>query len=215
MLHVSCCTFVLLLTNRVFGKQGPCMHDTRHSRHFRHFQELEEPNPLFWWLSGIVSRDSAAVQIRIRIVRCQRPAKRRNPLPCETQARFFPPLLPVGNQESVLKVPKRGQFHAAIRVTTKRCDSSALYRGEKPQNREKRVSELKTPHFPPLQKRASRVKKSPFSLWCPVKKWGFFDSRRPFLGWGEWGFSTPKPSFPDSGVFDLCTGRTVLVDRMK
>ena len=27
--------------------------------------------------------------------------------------------------ESVLSVPKRGQFHAAIRVTIKRCDSCA------------------------------------------------------------------------------------------
>ena len=31
---------------------------------------------------------------------------------------FFPPLLPVVSQELVLKVPKRGQFQAAIRVTT-------------------------------------------------------------------------------------------------
>ena len=35
----------------------------------------------------------------------------------------LPPLLLVGNKELVLKVPKRGQFHAAIRVTRKRCDS--------------------------------------------------------------------------------------------
>ena len=30
---------------------------------------------------------------------------------------LFPPLLPVGRQESVLKAPKRGQFRASIRVT--------------------------------------------------------------------------------------------------
>ena len=36
---------------------------------------------------------------------------------------IFLAILPVGSKESVLKVPKRGQFHAAIRVTTKRCDS--------------------------------------------------------------------------------------------
>ena len=41
------------------------------------------------------------------------------------QRAFFHPLLPVGNQESVLKVPKGGQFHAAIRVTTRRCDLCA------------------------------------------------------------------------------------------
>ena len=36
------------------------------------------------------------------------------------QSPFFPPLLPVGSQASVLKLPKRGQFHAATRVTTTR-----------------------------------------------------------------------------------------------
>ena len=38
---------------------------------------------------------------------------------------LFFPLIPVGRQESLLKVPERGQFHAAIRVTPKRCDSYA------------------------------------------------------------------------------------------
>ena len=38
---------------------------------------------------------------------------------------FLPPLLLVGSKELVLKVPKRGQFHAAIRMTRKRCDSCA------------------------------------------------------------------------------------------
>ena len=70
-------------------------------------------------LSGIVSCDAAAIRIRIRIARCQRPAKRQKHKPCETQARFslFSPLLLVGSKELVLQVPKRGQFHAAIRVT--------------------------------------------------------------------------------------------------
>ena len=38
---------------------------------------------------------------------------------------FLLPLLLVGSKELVLKVPKRRQFHAAIRVTRKRCDSCA------------------------------------------------------------------------------------------
>ena len=38
---------------------------------------------------------------------------------------FLPPLLLVGSKELVLKVPRRGQFHAAIRVTIWRCDSCA------------------------------------------------------------------------------------------
>ena len=76
-------------------------------------------------LSGIVSCDAAAVRIRIRIVRCQLPAKRQKHKHCETQTHFLPPLLLVGSKELVLKVPKRGQFHTAIRVTRKRSDSCA------------------------------------------------------------------------------------------
>ena len=38
---------------------------------------------------------------------------------------FFVAILHVGSQESVLEVPTRGQLHAAIRVTRKRCDSCA------------------------------------------------------------------------------------------
>ena len=38
---------------------------------------------------------------------------------------FLAPLFLVGSKESVLKVSKRGQFHAAIRVTLWRCDSCA------------------------------------------------------------------------------------------
>ena len=134
---------------------------------------------------------------------------------------------------------------------------------KKPQNREKRVSESHFPHFPPLQKRASRVKKSPFLYRAPQGKWGFltrdalfcrkvadvwekdvwdFQAKSGssgscclflhFLGkitvrqmsgrtpgsprhpssrhprpsdesgvGGNGGFLTPKPSFPDFGVF--------------
>ena len=38
---------------------------------------------------------------------------------------FLPPLLFVGSKELVLKVPKRRQSDAAIRVTRRRCDSCA------------------------------------------------------------------------------------------
>ena len=59
-------------------------------------------------------------------MRCERPAQRQKPEPCETKPCFlFPHFLPVCSQTSVLKVPKRGKFHAAIRVTPKRCDSCA------------------------------------------------------------------------------------------
>ena len=39
--------------------------------------------------------------------------------------RFAPPHITAQSKESVLKVPKWGQFHTAIRVTRKRCDSCA------------------------------------------------------------------------------------------
>ena len=40
-------------------------------------------------------------------------------------------------------------------------------------------------------------KKSPLSLWSPAEKWGFFDSKRPFLGQGEMGVFWPRnPLFP-------------------
>ena len=58
-------------------------------------------------------------------MRCELHAKSQKHNPCKTEARVFPPLLLVGSQESVLKVPKRGQFHAAIRVKPKCCDSCA------------------------------------------------------------------------------------------
>ena len=56
-------------------------------------------------LIGIISCDSAAIRIWIRIARCEWPAKRPKHKPCETKAPFSP-ILPVGSQESVLKVPK-------------------------------------------------------------------------------------------------------------
>ena len=47
-----------------------------------------------------------------------RNAKRQKHKHCETQPHFLTPLLLVGSKELVLKVPKRGQFHGAIRVTS-------------------------------------------------------------------------------------------------
>ena len=58
------------------------------------------------WDKRDVSCDSAAIRIRIRIARRERPTKRQKHKPCETKARGFPPSLLVGSQESVLKVPK-------------------------------------------------------------------------------------------------------------
>ena len=66
-------------------------------------------------LSGIVSRDAAA--IRTRIVRANGPRNVKNTNLAKHRPVFLPPLLLVGIKELVLKVPKRGQFDAAIRVT--------------------------------------------------------------------------------------------------
>ena len=69
-------------------------------------------------LSGIVSFDAAAIRIRIRIVRCQRARETSKTHTLRnTGPFFFTPLLLVGSKELLLKVPKRGQFHVAIRVT--------------------------------------------------------------------------------------------------
>ena len=89
---------------------------TLHKVVFELFRNDFEMEGMFGELSGIVSCDSAAIRIRIRIVRCERPAKRQKHRPWETKARVFPLLFLVGSQESVLKVPERGQYHAAMRV---------------------------------------------------------------------------------------------------
>ena len=51
-------------------------------------------------LSRIVSCVSAVIQIRIRIVRCERRAKRQRQKPCDTKAHVFRPFLLVGSKES-------------------------------------------------------------------------------------------------------------------
>ena len=45
--------------------------------------------------------------------------------PAKHRPVFLPPLLLVGRKDVVLKVPKRGQFHAAIRMAIWGCDSCA------------------------------------------------------------------------------------------
>ena len=91
------------------------------------------------------------------------------------------------------------------------CESVRPEQGSKtPKSGQKRVSESKNSHFPSPQKRASRVKKSPFLYRPPQGKWGCFDSRRPFLGRWEMGvFRLRNPLFPDFGVFDPCRGQRI------
>ena len=67
--------------------------------------------------SGHESRDAAAFRIRIRIG--LRNVKNQN---LANQRPFFP-FLAVGSHGIGLEVPKRAQFHAAIRVAPKHCDS--------------------------------------------------------------------------------------------
>ena len=57
-------------------------------------------------LSGIVSCDAAALRIRIRIVRCQRPRNVKNANIAKHRPIFLPPLLLVGSKELFMKVPK-------------------------------------------------------------------------------------------------------------
>ena len=86
----------------------------------------------------------------------------------------------------------------------------APYRGQNPQNREKRVSESKNPHFPPPQKRGLWVKKSPFLYRALQGKWGFVDSEPPFLGWWEMGvFGLRNPLFPILGILTPVGGKRI------
>ena len=70
---------------------------------------------------------------------------------------LFPPLLPVGGQESVLKVPKRVPFHAAVRVTTnairvpKEHYGDGRYRGETFANTKSLSFDKEYPVFPWLK----------------------------------------------------------------
>ena len=77
------------------------------------------------YLSGIVSGDSAAIRIRIRIVRCERHAERQKYKPPETKALFSShfSLSVVRNQSR--KRLNKGNFNAAFRVTMECCDSCA------------------------------------------------------------------------------------------
>ena len=71
-------------------------------------------------------------------------------------------------------------------------------------NREKRVSGSKNSHFPVPQKWVLWAKKSPFSFWSHVEKWGFFGSKRPFLGHWETGVFWPRnPLFPILAILTL------------
>ena len=84
------------------------------------------------------------------------------------------------------------------------CESVRLYRGQKPQNREKRVLESRKPHFPSPHQRACRVKKTIFHV-MPCRETGFL-TRTPFCGVkGNGGLLTPKPSFPDLSRPDPCS----------
>ena len=75
-----------------------------------------------------------------------------------------------------------------------------------PQNREKRVSESKTPisHHPNKgcsPKKDAPSQKSPFSCSALCRQRDFLTQSALFWGGGKWGFLTPKPSFPDFGDF--------------
>ena len=77
------------------------------------------------------------------------------------------------------------------------CESVRPLQGSKSPKSGKEGFGSKNSHFPVSQKWARWDKKSPFSLWSPVKKWGFFVSKRPFLGHWEMGVFWPRnPLFP-------------------
>ena len=66
----------------------------------------------------------------------------------------------------------------------------------------------KTPICPTPEKGVSS-QKIPISIQGTTGKMGIFWLQTPFSGvGGNGGFLTPKPSFPDFGVFDPCKGQT-------
>ena len=88
--------------------------------------------------------------------------------------------------------------------------ASAPYRGQNRQNREKRVSGSKNSHMISQCTRNGRFesKKSPFLYTALQGKWGYFDSKRPFLGHWEikWEFFDPETLFSRFWRFDPCKG---------
>ena len=77
--------------------------------------------------------------------------------------------------------------------------ASAPYRGQNPQNREKRGSGQKTP--------ISQCPKSPLLYRAPQGNWGFFPLKAPFLRWWEMGVFWPRnPLFPTLVILTPVTG---------
>ena len=80
------------------------------------------------------------------------------------------------------------------------CTEQSL-RGQKPQNWEKRVSESKILHFPSPQQRARFESKVPISPVAACIEMDFFDSKCPFLEWGECGFLDSEILFSQYWAF--------------
>ena len=100
---------------------------------------------------------------------------------------------------------QREGFRRRIRI------AFAPYRGQNPQNREKRVPESKNSRFPPPQKRVLWVKNPHFYTEQALHgKWGFFTRSSLVRGGRKWVFLTPEPSFPDLGVWALVRGNAFL-----
>ena len=91
----SCCPSLCCALNllQFISSTGPCLAEGHVGR--SRCAIVQWGAPTRWrsiqslGLSGIVSCDSAAIRVRIWIVRCQWPAKRQKHKPCETQGRFF------------------------------------------------------------------------------------------------------------------------------
>ena len=87
----------------------------------------------------------------------------------------------------------------------------APYRGQYPQNREKRVSEStkKKNDFPPPRKGCSESKNPHFYTEHHKENGDFLTRNTLVWGRGICGFLTPKPSFADFGDFDPVRGKRI------
>ena len=71
------------------------------------------------------------------------------------------------------------------------ANASAPYRGQNPENRKKEVFGVRK------QRPGFFCQKISILYRAAQGKWGFSDSKRPFLGRWKWEFFDPKPSLPD------------------
>ena len=90
------------------------------------------------------------------------------------------------------------------------CESVGPVQGSKSPKSGKEGFGVKKLPFPITSEKGALSQKIPISLVEPCREMGIFSLKAPISGaLGNGSFLTPKPSFPDFGDFDPCTGPTL------